>query len=207
MQTAIFTIGHSNHPREHFVALLQQHCVTAVCDVRSRPFSRYNPQFNREELQEFLSGCGIKYVFLGAELGARSDDPACFENGKVQYERLARTELFRQGLERVRQGMGEHRVALMCAEKEPLECHRTILVARYLAKLGYAVRHIHADGKLESHAEVLARLRELLGLPEQDLFRSREEVVEDAYRLQERRIAYDSSDGFAEDATVSGAAR
>lgn len=206
MRNEAFTIGHSNHGCEQFVALLREHAITAVCDVRSRPYSRYNPQFNREELKEFLGKQGIKYVFLGAELGARSEDPACFENGKVRYGRLAQTELFQSGLERVRKGMEEHRLALMCAEKEPLECHRTILVARQLAKFGCAVRHIHGDGRLESHAEALVRLREIVGLPEQDLFRSREEMIEDAYRMQEARIAYAGSDGTAEDAAVSGAA-
>jgi uncharacterized protein (DUF488 family) len=191
MFQTVFTSGHSTHPQEHFIGLLAPHGITAVCDVRSMPYSRMNPQFNREELKAVLLEHGIKYVFLGKELGARSEDPRCYENGKVQYDRLALTDLFRQGLDRIRKGIEDHRLALLCAEKEPLECHRTILVARHLAPLGLDVQHIHADGTLESHASAVARLRQLLRLPEDDMFRSREDVEADAYRLQERRIAYE----------------
>src|ERR1035437_1825005 len=97
----VLTIGHSTHSLAAFVGLLRQHSVTALADVRSTPFSRFNPQFNKETLEHSLKSHGIKYVFLGRELGARSDDPSCYENGRVQYARLARTELFRSGLERV----------------------------------------------------------------------------------------------------------
>jgi uncharacterized protein (DUF488 family) len=84
MQDPIFTVGHSNHPLDHFIALLQRHDIAAIADVRSKPYSRANPQFNRDELKEALTHTGIVYVFLGKELGARSEDAACYENGKVQ---------------------------------------------------------------------------------------------------------------------------
>lgn len=125
----VLTIGHSNHPIERFIGLLKQDGVTAVADVRSAPFSRHNPQFNKDSLQQSLSEAGIAYIFLGKELGARSNDRSCYEDGRVQYERLARTDLFLDGIERVRKGAEQYRIALMCAEKEPLECHRTLLVA------------------------------------------------------------------------------
>jgi uncharacterized protein (DUF488 family) len=191
MPETVFTVGHSTHPPERFLALLRQHEITAVCDVRSRPYSGYSPQFNREALEQALREAGIKYVFLGKELGARSGDRSCYERGKVQYDLIARTELFRQGIERVRDGMEKgFRVALMCAEAEPLECHRTILVARHVAASGIQVQHIHADGSLESQGAALDRLRDNLRLPERDLFRTREDVLDDAYRLQGDRIAY-----------------
>jgi len=196
MHNSVFTIGHSTHSQEHFLSLLRLRGVTALCDVRSKPYSRVNPQFNREELRESLLACGIKYVFLGKELGARSENPACYEHGKVQYERLAQTEVFRLGLKRVQKGMEEFRLVLMCAEKEPLACHRTILVARHLAALGIIVQHIHADGTLEDHTDALRRLAKMLNLheDEHDLFRSREDLFAQAYRLQGERIAYDPSD-------------
>jgi uncharacterized protein (DUF488 family) len=204
LQGAVFTIGHSTHPQERLITLLRQHGITAVCDVRSTPYSRVNPQFNREMLKEFLRECGIKYVFLGKELGARSEDPACYENGKVQYDRLARTDLFRQGLERVQKGMQDYRLAIMCAEKEPLECHRAILVSRHLVDLGLEVQHIHADGRLESHVDALSRLAQMFNLLEHDMFRSPEELLADAYRRQEGRIAYDS-EAVPEDARARAA--
>src|SRR5579862_3475831 len=105
MKQSVFTVGHSTHAQERFIGLLSAHGITAVCDVRSKPYSRVNPQFNRDELKEVLPVYGITYLFLGKELGARSDDPSCYEDGKVQYDRLARTELFKQGIERVQDGM------------------------------------------------------------------------------------------------------
>lgn len=206
MRYAVFTIGHSTHPQERFIALLHQHGITALCDVRSTPYSKINPQFNREDLKEALRRSGIRYVFLGKELGARSEDPACYEQGRVQYDRLAHTDLFRRGLERVQEGMKKYRLALMCAEKEPLECHRTILVARYLAALDFDVRHIHADGKLESHADALSRLARMFNLPENDMFQSREELLAVAYRRQEERIAYETvATGGANGTTIKSA--
>lgn len=206
MRETVFTIGHSTHEQCRFIDLLRQHNITVVCDVRSKPYSRMNPQFNREELERALRANGITYHFLGEELGARSEDPDCYEGGKVQYARLARTDLFNRGLKlllsEVKDGF---RVALMCAEKEPLECHRTILVARHLAVLGVPVAHIHASGRLESHDEALSRLMRLHDLPEEDLFHSREEFLDEAYRRQEERIAYAPAEA-ANGASVRGAA-
>lgn len=145
----ILTIGHSDHSLEQFLRLLEMHTVTAVADVRSSPYSRLHPAFNKEPLQEALAAKGIAYVFLGQELGVRSRDPSCYEGGKVQYRKLAQTELFRSGLERVMNGARSHRIALLCAEREPLACHRSLLVARELEAIGAAIEHIHPDGRLE----------------------------------------------------------
>ena len=142
----VLTIGHSNHVLDVFLALLRQHRVTAVADVRSAPYSRFNPQFNREPFAKALEAEGIRYVPLGNELGGRSDDPACYEGGRIRYDRVAATASFRSGLARVVQGAAKYRIALMCAEKEPLDCHRTLLVARALDAQGVDIAHIHADG-------------------------------------------------------------
>lgn len=187
---SVFTIGHSNHPIDAFIALLRQHGITALGDVRSSPFSRFHPQFNKENLERSVKASGIRYVFLGKELGARSEDRTCYENGRVQYSRLARTELFKKGIERVISGAQDFRVALMCAEKEPLECHRTLLVGRSLAELGVDVQHIHADGHLETYGDAMKRLLDLVGLPRDDFFRSQEDLMADAMSRQESRIAY-----------------
>ncbi len=197
-QSPILTIGHSTHTLGKFVGLLKLHSVTALADVRSSPFSRYNPQFNRDVLKRELKSHGIKYVFLGRELGARSDDPACYENGRVQYERLALTALFREGLDRLTRGLNRFRIALMCAEKEPLTCHRTLLVATSLVERGLEVVHILADGSPEPHTQTMARLLDLVGLPQQDLFRTRSELIEEARALQEARVAYVDADLAAE---------
>jgi uncharacterized protein (DUF488 family) len=204
MERVVYTIGHSNHSAETFLGLLRTHGVGAVADVRSRPYSRYNPQFDREELKQSLKQAGIEYVFLGEELGARSDIPSCYERGKVRYDRLAETAAFREGLIRVEAGMAEYRVSLMCAEKEPAECHRTILVARHLEPRGMQVRHILADGRIEMQAEVMNRLMTGFDLRQnqQHFFRSDEELLEDAYRMQEARIAFEI-DREANDASAA----
>lgn len=200
----VLTIGHSTHSIEAFVDLLRKHGVTAVADVRSAPFSRFNPQFNRDALESSLPSHGVHYVFLGRELGARSDDPGCYENGRVRYARLAQTDLFRAGLERVVEGSRKYRIALMCAEKEPLECHRTLLVARALVDQCVDVEHILADGRLEGHEGALTRLLDVVGLPHQDLFRNREQLLAEAMTRQEERIAYVDEKRAAE---ASGEAR
>ena len=186
----VLTVGHSNHTLEAFVALLLQHGVTALADVRSAPYSRFNPQFNRKALDASLEAVGIRYVFMGRALGGRPDDPSCYEDGRVRYDRLAKTPLFREGLERIVDGAERQRIALMCAEKEPLDCHRTILVGRSLAERGVAVAHILADGALEPHDETMARLLDSAGLPRQDLLQSREQLIEEALAHRERRIAH-----------------
>jgi|SRR5579883_555214 uncharacterized protein (DUF488 family) len=186
----VFTVGHSTHSFDGLVELLKRHGVTAVADVRSAPFSKFNPQFNKNVLERDLKLKGIKYVFLGRELGARSNDPSCYENGRVQYARLARTSQFRQGIERIMRGAQEHRIALMCAERDPLECHRTLLVARALDEQGVNVSHILGDGRLETHRDAMNRLLDLTGLPRNDLFRSREELIAEALAKQEEKVAY-----------------
>jgi uncharacterized protein (DUF488 family) len=187
----IYTIGHSKHPIERFVALLQQHGIGALADVRSTPFSRFNPQFNKEKLQGSLATAGIRYVFLGEELGARSKDASCYdEEGRVSYAKLARTARFRSGIERLLTGMHQHRIAIMCAEREPLDCHRTILVSRELERAGVPVTHILPDGSLEPHRETMTRLASDLKLASTDLFRTPDQLIEDAYEKQGSRIAY-----------------
>ena len=186
----IFTIGHSNHPIEAFLDLLQRHGVTAVSDVRSHPYSRYVPQYSRETLKAALARAGIAYVFLGKELGARSENPACYKQGKVQYDCLAREPRFAEGIKRVTDGMQKHSIALMCAEKDPLECHRTLLVSRTLHEAGIGVAHIHADGSLEDHGKLESRLLRACKMPEGDMFKSRSEFVSEAYAIQGERVAY-----------------
>ncbi len=186
----VYTIGHSNHSVERFVSLLQQHGISVVVDVRTVPYSRMQPQFNREKLIGDLKEHNIAYLFLGRELGGRNDDPACYNNGRVQYKLLAKTKVFQEGLKRIVVGSETYRISLMCAEREPLECHRTLLISRELESIGIDVIHIHADGHLEPHEEAMMRLLRQLGLPEQDLFRTRSELINEAYSRQELRIAY-----------------
>jgi uncharacterized protein (DUF488 family) len=193
MTPIVYTVGHSNGTAERLLGLLNQHGITAVADVRSQPYSRFNPQFNREELTSTLKTAGMGYVFLGQELGARSGDPACYRDGRAQYALIARTPVFERGIERLLAGMETFRVAILCAEKEPLTCHRTILIARYLDERGIGVRHILEDGTLEEHDASLLRLLALHGMQENNLFLTKAELVALAYEKQAEQIEYSAS--------------
>lgn len=186
----LYTIGHSTHSIERFMDLLLQHSITAIGDVRSSPYSRFNPQYNRESLQKNLKGNHIAYVFLGRELGPRSEDPACYLDGQVQYARLAETKLFRQGVDRLVNGMKTHRIALMCAEKDPITCHRMILICRVLRRAPLQIWHILEDGSTETLAESERRLLLKLKMRQLSLFDSLENLIERAYDAQSTKIAY-----------------
>ena len=185
----IYTVGHSNHPIAHFLTLLQGQGVNLLADVRSTPYSRFNPQFRRDPLSHALAERGIEYLFLGEELGARSKDRACYEkDGRVSYRKLAQSELFRQGIDRLLAAAKTHTVAIMCAEKDPLDCHRTILVTRELVARGESVTHILASGEVESHDQVMEHLRAKLKIEPTDLFGG--DMNEQAYELRGQQIAY-----------------
>lgn len=188
----IYTVGHSNVSSETFVALLRHHAITAIADVRSHPYSRFLPHFSQPALRASLEDARIRYVFLGRELGARPADPACYVDGQAVYARIVATPLFAQGLDRVRRGMRTERIALLCAEKDPLTCHRAILVCRPLREPGLAIEHILPDGSLEDHAALEQRLLRLHGLDQFDLFNPRPlaQLIEEAYDRQGAAIAY-----------------
>ena len=189
---AIYTIGHSNHCINDFINLLKKHGITAVVDVRSSPFSKHNPQFNKEALADALKREGIAYVFLGKELGARPDDPCCYDNGSANFEKMAERPIFKQGIERLLKGMEQYRIALLCAEKEPLDCHRTILVCHYLRKMGLPIKHILANGDVEEHQNTEQRLIKVVGLQPIffDSILTETDRIEEAYSKRAREIAY-----------------
>ena len=143
----IKTIGHSNHPIERFVALLKAGGVERLVDVRSTPWSRRHPQFGRDKLAKSLAEAGIAYVHEGAALGGKPE-------GGAGYDQLAARPEFKSALDRVIDGASETTQCLMCAEKEPLDCHRTVLVSRRLAERGVAIEHLLADGSMRPHHEV-----------------------------------------------------
>lgn len=149
-QATLFTIGHSNHALEHLLGLLGDHQVEAIGDVRSWPASRHTPWFDRGPLRDHLRRAGMKYVFLGRELGGRPDNPDLYtDDGRVRYDRVAATESFAEGLEKLRTGILGLRIAIMCAEENPENCHRRLLVARVLFDRGVRVLHIRGDGTIQ----------------------------------------------------------
>lgn len=149
------SIGHSTHPLEVFVSLLWRHRVEVVVDVRTSPFSRFNPQFNREKLQIGLGNAGVGYLFLGGELGGRPGGNEFYDpDGHVLYARLAKTGPFETGISRLLQGADRFRVALMCSEEDPAHCHRFLLITRVLFARGFRVAHIRAKGRIQATEDV-----------------------------------------------------
>jgi uncharacterized protein (DUF488 family) len=146
----VFTVGHSTLPLSRFMALLSQNQIEVLADVRSYPYSRRSPQFQGAALKARLKEGGIRYVFLGKELGGRPDDPEYYEpDGRVSYARLARRASFEEGIARLETGVARYRVAIMCSEEDPSECHRHLLIGRVLLSDGLGITHIRATGTLE----------------------------------------------------------
>lgn len=186
----LFTIGHSNIPIDRFVALLQQAEVTAVADVRSVPASRRFPWFSKSNLAKRLAGEGIDYTLMGDMLGGRPRDARLYRNGVADYEAMASEPHYLEGLARLTAQAQCSRICLMCAEREPLECHRCLLVARSLAEGGFMIGHILHDGRVEPHAETDRRLLALTG-EGCDLFTpGQRERLAAAYRRQAHAVAY-----------------
>jgi uncharacterized protein (DUF488 family) len=178
------TIGHSNHPIERFTGLLTAGGVALLVDVRSMPYSRRYPQFGKERLAKSLAGAGIDYVHEGAALGGKPESGG-------SYETLAERPAFKAALGRLIERARDTTLCLMCAEKEPLDCHRTVLVSRRLAERGVAIEHLLADGGTRPHHEVEEALLARNGGPDlfdADLFEDRAARLARAYQARERAM-------------------
>jgi uncharacterized protein (DUF488 family) len=181
----ILTIGHSNHPIERFIALAEGAGVSAIADVRSFPASRYAPQFNKNALAKSLEEKGIVYFYCGKELGGRA------------REYPSTPESLREGLNRVIAESARRRIALMCAERDPLDCHR-LMLARALVERGVAVGHILVSGEIADQHDIENRLLAREGLAGDDLF-SREVRLRDAYRARRGHRPARADLGFTRD--------
>jgi hypothetical protein len=196
----LFTIGHSNHEWRKFIELLRQARVTALADVRSTPCSQRYPQFNRRELEQGLKDEDIVYVFLGDAFGGRPQQPSFYTGeGRVDYERLRASATFQGGLQRLRRGLEEYTVALMCAEEDPLDCHRGLMITAELRDQGIAPVHVRGDGSMETTAAMENRLLEVTKIGAgilNGLFadtvsdEERGALLREAYREMARRKAF-----------------
>jgi len=186
----LFSIGHSNLPAARFTALLRSAGVDAVADVRSVPASRFCPWFSAKNLAPILGGEKIAYLWFGEALGGRPRDPTLYRDGIADYEAMAREPGFQAGLDRLVADAGLRRPCLMCSERDPLDCHRCLLVARALAARGLTIGHILRDGTIEPHAATEQRLLELES-GESDLFATgQRERIAAAYRRRARAVAF-----------------
>ena len=192
----LYTIGHSNHTISHFIGLLECHKINMVVDVRSAPYSRYCSQFNKNDISSSLEAVNIQYMFLGRKLGARPNVPECYEGGCVDFKLIAERKEFKDGLGLLLTCIGKYHIALMCAEKEPLECHRTVLICRKLNENNLSIKHILEDGRIEDHHDTERRLVKMLKI-ELTLFepgKMESDLIEQAYDQQSQNISHRSQE-------------
>lgn len=188
----IFTIGHSNHDMPYFIELLKQHNITAIADVRSTPYSEYMTCYNKGKIDIALKSASITYVYLGKELGARPQNQNYYQNGKTDFIKLAQGQEFKLGIERLVQGSKKYCIAIMCAEKEPLDCHRTILICRHLQKNIPNIQHILGDGSLKTHSQIEQDLIDMTQA--NNLFNAEKNqaaLIDEAYAMRQQNIAYE----------------
>jgi len=186
----LFSVGHSNVAADDFVAMLKHAGVDMIADIRSMPHSRRHPWFSKKNLEILLERSGVGYLMMGDTLGGRPRDEGLYREGIADYETMARTPLYQTGLDRLMELARRGRVCVMCAEREPLDCHRCLLVARSLAERGLSAGHILHDGSIEPHALTEQRLLALYG-KSCDLFASgQREALTAAYRRRASDVAF-----------------
>ena len=195
MSFDLFSIGHSNIAAEHFLALLRDVGVDTIADVRSTPFSRRFPWFSGKNLAATLTQHDMTYLAYGDTLGGRPRDTALYRDGVADYEAMARQPDFQIGLDRLLADAARARVCLMCAEREPLDCHRCLLVARSLAERGLTIGHILHDGTVEPHTATEQRLLALTGATDDLFVTGQDERLAAAYRHRARAVAYRATPG------------
>jgi uncharacterized protein (DUF488 family) len=207
----LFSIGHSNIPADRFIAMQRAAGVTAIADVRSTPFSRFCPWFSQKNLAPLLAQEGIGYTAYGAELGGRPRDPLLYRDGVADFEAMARQADFRAGLDHLVAEASRQRVCMMCSEREPLDCHRCLLVARALAARGLNVGHIlhdgFNDGGIEPHSVTEQRLLALEDDGGNLFVTGQSERLAAAYLRRARAVAYRGKAGSAAGAKKKTAAR
>ncbi|MBM4097288.1 MAG: DUF488 domain-containing protein [Planctomycetes bacterium] len=195
MPGRIFTLGHSTLDIDSFVELCQSAEIDAIADVRSVPYSRMAPQHNRETIQSAFEGRRLVYVYMGNLLGGRPTRPSLFNNnGRADYVAMRQSSEFMEGIARIRKGLEQFNIGLMCGEEDPVTCHRALLIAPALAAIGLPPSHLRKGGRLESHRQFEDRLLEANGvmLSQGDLFLNRQTLVEQAIESMADRHAYRS---------------
>ena len=193
----VYTVGHSNHTIDYFLELLQSQHIDCLIDVRSMPASKYNPQFNQVPLSNFLKNKGITYLHFKEEFGARQEEEKILDEcGQVDFELFKKTFNFQQGIERVDIGVSKGlKIALMCSEGNPLECHRFSMIAINLEEIGFEVRHILKDKSVKTHQQLEVALLKKYSkkLPTPSLFEptiTEESKLKEAYRLHNKDIGW-----------------
>lgn len=196
----IFAIGHSNYPYDKLIEMIKKYGINCVVDIRETPYSKYNTQYNRESLRENLKSSGFTYVYMGHEFGAKRQTKESYnDDGYADFEKVIKEELFLKGIERITKGlqMG-YKIVLLGAMQEPIRCHRSIMLGKYLNEKGFDVKYIMHEGNIVNQDYIEEDLLNkyfsdrnqlsidsLLGTD-----KSREEMIEEGYKLANKEIGY-----------------
>ncbi len=195
-EKSIYSIGHSSHTMDEFLELLNSHHINAIVDVRSSPYSNRYPQFSKSIFKNSLATSKIKYVFLGKELGGRPEIPEHFEFGIANYEEMVKSRSYDNGIRRVLNGAQKYKIALMCSEHNPLECHRCLMVSRTFSEMDIETNHILKNGNIKTHTTIEKHLLENHGKETLDFFASPTETLSAAYKKQAMKVAYNETDNL-----------
>lgn len=196
----IFAIGHSNYPYDKLIEMIKRYGIDCVVDIRETPYSKYNTQYNREALRESLKSSGFTYVYMGHEFGAKRQTKESYnDDGYADFKKVIKEELFLKGIERITKGlqMG-YKIVLLGAMQDPIRCHRSIMLGKYLNEKGFDVKYIMHEGNIVNQDYIEEDLLNkyfsdrnqlsidsLLGTD-----KSREEMIEEGYKLANKEIGY-----------------
>ncbi len=198
MERTLLSIGHSQHRVDFFISLLKSHNVNYILDVRSIPYSQFAADYNRERIKAALQSNGIKYAFMGNYFGARPTDTSLYSpNGYLDFDKVADSLNFRKAFDSVAKGVEQgYKIAFMCTEKDPIECHRAILVTNAFFKAGYSIEHIMPDNTVQTQQDINERLLDMYysDRNQLSLFASEnlsaEQYLSEAYKKQNEKIGY-----------------
>lgn len=190
MTSTIYTTGYAGHTIPSLVQLLQAIGITVLADVRSTPFSGRRPEMDKPALMQALRDGGMRYIFMGEQLGGRPRNPKLYRAGKIDPQALLAHEGYKTGVARLIAGAAEHTICLLCAERDPISCHRGLYIAESLQEAGMQVRHLIGGEQPEDHQATRARMAELVNMEHADLFASENARLTMAIEHMREKIAF-----------------
>lgn len=190
MISAIYTTGYAGHSAPSLVQLLQTTGITVLADVRSNPFSGRQPEMDKPALMQALRCAGMRYVFMGEQLGGRPRNPKLYRAGRIDPQALLAHEGYRAGVARLIAGAASHSICLLCAERDPISCHRGLYIAESLQEAGMQVLHLIPGKPAEDHQATRTRMAELAHMEHADLFASEKDRLSMAIDQMREKIAF-----------------
>ena len=186
----LYTIGYSSYDISHFISILKKQQIKALVDVRSIPYSKFAPDYNTDNIKKILENNSIYYLNFGDGLGARTKIEECYQNNIAQYSLISKTPMFKEYTKRIISGLEKFNIVLLCAESDPLKCHRDIMICRYLKKYINNISHILQNEIIEDNTQPEIRLLREYNLEQEDFFSNYIDRLNEAYDLRSNEIQY-----------------